>query len=615
MKRQKPRPPLPRKLNLLEYFPYHLYPVMRPNQRLGLETIEANDGLATLEAPTGSGKMAIGYTFLKALAAQRLGPLFYIVPTKTQVDQLVRYHPDLIPVYGRNEHDCLYYPDLSLKADEIPTVLCPGCDHFVNQETGAVNVPGVVPCPYYLQKYQAKQAPIVVCTMAFYLFTQLFSQEWEEPAGLVIDEAHQFPRVVRNCLSYEITDYHLWRSADLLAEIDGVAAHQLRDFGRKMISIIKRKPAGQGTLLKDEEIIQLIELLDVIDAGAVERALSRAIRQGLIDVKQDRETLKQLETIVRDLRRYLHTLEYSLPTKQRHALNYTYGFYEEEMGPNDKAQYRLVIKAHYVAPIIAKILSPRTVAYSATIGDPPIFQGETGIRADVFEFGSEFSHLKTRVFMPTDTKNLAFNTRGRQDVTRTLRLVAKAARRFAQRGHRSLVVIVSEKERQKFLTLAEEERLKVLSYGNGSPAKTVAARFLGGEGDCLVGTTAQYGEGIDLPRQSAPVIFMLRPGYPHPDDPGTQFEERRFSTGQVWAIRQWRVMMEALQVRGRNIRSSDDLGVTFFMSQQFRKFLRSSLPKWLERAYRNTRTFDQCVEETMELLSRGDRGLTAGIQQ
>lgn len=603
MQRQHPRPELPYPLNALDHFPREQYPSILPNQRTALTLIDQHDGRITLELPTGSGKTAVGYSFLKSLAAKRRGPLFYIVPNKTLVQQVVNLHPDLVPAYGRNEHPCLYYPGENLRADEIPCLLLRDCGHRVDQASGQLHTPGLMPCPYYLQKYQAKQAPIVVCTMAFYLFTQLFSKEWEEPAGLVIDEAHQFPRVVRSCLSYQISDHHLWRSADLLATIDAEAAKQLKAFGRSMISIIKRKQAGYGTLLKDEEILKLLGLLEEINANDVERALAKAVREGTIDPKQDREALRQLEVIVRDLRRYVHTLEYSLPTKQRHALNYTYGYYEEEPGPNDKVNYRLVVKAHYVAPIIAKILSPRTVAYSATIGDPGVFASETGIRGPVYELGSDFKSERTRIFLPTDTRNLAVKARNRQDLTKSIRLIARTVKKFARSGHRSLVVVISNVEREKFLTFGAEEGINALTYGNGTPARLVAARFLAGEGDCLVGTAAQYGEGIDLPRQTAPVIFMLRPGYPHPDDPGTQFEERRYSNGQVWAVRNWRVMQEALQVRGRNIRNVDDLGVTIFISQQYRRFLRASLPKWLEPAYRNKLTFDQCVEETMELLN------------
>jgi len=61
-------------------------------------------------------------------------------------------------------------------------------------------------------------------------------------------------------------------------------------------------------------------------------------------------------------------------------------------------------------------------------------------------------------------------------------------------------------------------------------------------------------------------------------------------------------MVEALQVRGRNIRSGEDLGVTFFISQQFRRFLPAILPEWLRNAYRGEQKLEKCIEETKKLL-------------
>ena len=61
-------------------------------------------------------------------------------------------------------------------------------------------------------------------------------------------------------------------------------------------------------------------------------------------------------------------------------------------------------------------------------------------------------------------------------------------------------------------------------------------------------------------------------------------------------------MLEMLQVRGRNIRSEDDLGVTFLISQQFRRFAFGTLPEWLQPAYHGEKTFEQCVKDAMELL-------------
>jgi Rad3-related DNA helicase len=163
------------------------------------------------------------------------------------------------------------------------------------------------------------------------------------------------------------------------------------------------------------------------------------------------------------------------------------------------------------------------------------------------------------------------------------------------------VVTISNAEREKFLMLCMEEGVDAISYGNGVTAKEAAQEFKDGKGECLVGTAANYSEGVDLPKQLAPVIFFLRPGYPNPKDPGTIFEERRWG-GQRWVLWNYRIMNQALQVRGRNIRRQSDLGVTIFVSQQFKRILFASLPEWLEKAYRNGFTLDQALADAEKLL-------------
>jgi Rad3-related DNA helicase len=61
-------------------------------------------------------------------------------------------------------------------------------------------------------------------------------------------------------------------------------------------------------------------------------------------------------------------------------------------------------------------------------------------------------------------------------------------------------------------------------------------------------------------------------------------------------------MLSVLQVRGRNIRSEDDLGATVFISQQFRRSVFASLPVGLQSSYKGDLTLDQCVKEAMELV-------------
>lgn len=582
-------------------FPWDQYPEMRDNQKKALEMIAKENGSVTLELPTGSGKTALGFTVLKALQNQGGKGLFYLAPTKTIVEQVKKLHPEVKVIFGRNEYPCLYYQKEKVTADEAPCSMLE-CPHRVNQETGETEVIGILPCPYLQAKYEAKQGGIIVCTMSFYLFTQLFVREWEEPAGLVIDEVHRLASVARNSLSYEITDYQLSRAVELLTEVDLATAQILQGFLKKMTRIIKRKPVQTPALLKDNEIQDLLKDLIKINPKELEKNVKTFTKKQKIDPDEQREILKKIEVLCRNLHRYLRSLEFSLSTAKRKPLNYTYAYYKKELGKDERVQYRLFIKCYYVAPLISRILPPLTVAYSATIGEAEILEFETGITAPFYTLPSDFPVDHTRIFLPKDTANLALKSRNHQDVTRSLRRIAKTCRFFADSDLRSLVVVVSEKERQKFLWLCQEEKVEAVSYGNGIKPKEAASQFKAGKGEVLVGTVANFGEGIDLPKNLAPIIFFFRPGYPSPQDPVVAFEEKRYGSLR-WKIWNWRVMIEALQARGRNIRSADDLGVTFFISQQFRRFLFASLPEWLKDSYKGDLNFEQCVNQAKSLLS------------
>ena len=588
-------------LDLLEFFPVDQYPKPLKNQVLALEAAEKNAS-TLLELPTGSGKTAIGYTFLKALKSSSKSPLFYIVPNKTLVNQVRELHPDVKVVYGRNEYLCPYYRDGNVTADESPCSML-DCPHRVDQETGETEAGGVEPCPYLQAKYEAKRGDIIACTMSFYLFTHLFSKEWDETAGLVIDEVHRLANVFRNSLSYEITDYYLDRIIELLSEISPNEAKIISEFRRKMMKIIKRRPPRTATLLKAGEVAELLRELYKIDSKKMRKAVKEAVKRGGIDVVAQREVLKKTEMITRNLIRYLKSLEFSLPTAKRNPLNYTYAFYEKDSDGNGKSQYRLVIRAYYVAPLIQKILPEKTLAYSATIGDPQIIKYETGIDFSFYSFPSNFPSRNTKIFLSTDMPNLAMKARRKQDLTRSLRKVAKAAKIFADSGIRSLVVVVSEMERQKFMMLAKEEGVEAISYGNGVKPRVAAEKFKSGGSDVLVGTVSNYGEGVDLPKKIAQVTFFLRPGYPNPHDPLTIFEERRYGSVR-WKIWNWRVMIEALHVRGRNVRSAKDTGVTIFISQQFGRFLYASLPEWLKESFEGKLTWDECITDAKTLLAK-----------
>jgi Rad3-related DNA helicase len=591
-------------LDLAGSFPYDQHPTMRVPQKVTLEGLRNVDGMAIRELPVGSGKTAIGKTYLEALRKRGAKNLFYLAPNKALVEQVRSLHPDVRVAYGRNEHECLYYPGENLRADEIPCLMLTDCPHRVDQETGETHEPGATPCPYLKQKYEAKHARgIVACTNAFFLYTVLFSKEFE-PGGVVIDEAHRLAQSIRSVLSTEITDWKVERAVEVLDEVSPRQCEHLLRFLRSMKYLVKRHAMGRETLLEEEQIKRLYDALMTVNPNSLEAETRRALGKGKLDKHADRQVLKQVEDIVRSVRRFQHALQFAMTTKDRMPLNFVFAFGKTEMGERDKVQYKIVVKDYYVVPLIKKLLPEHTLAYSATINNPELLEFETGIKGDFASIPSGFPVENARIYMPTDTADLSVNKMGmsRRTKTKMLRLVAKTASGFARKGIRSLVVVVSNEERLKFLDLAREEGLGTISYGEAMPPRECAMRFRGGEGDCMVGTTANFGEGIDLPQGTAPVVFMFRPGYPRPGDPQTVFEERRFGNKR-WKLWNWRVMIELLQVRGRNIRSETDLGVTFLISQQFRRFAFGSLPEWLEPAYRGNLSFEDCVKDAKKLLT------------
>jgi len=577
---------------------------MKVTQRTALSHDETVGGSTIQELSTGSGKTAKGYANLQGLREYYgKGTYFFITPKKTLVDQIAILYPDFHVIYGRNEYECLYYDEPKFMADQVPCSLLDDCAFRVNFETGETHEPGVEPCPYLHAKWKGKNK-LVVCTLSFYLFTVLYSDQWGEIHGVVIDEAHDVEDVIRNALSYEVTDYHLERIICFLKDNGMEGANEFQMFLNSMKQSVKRHSTGHS-LLDDAEIHTFINLLSKIDRPTLKNELRKFLRRKQVTEEQ-RETTKKLEMVIRDLHRYITSFEYSIDNDKRKALNYTYAYLNPRRSENQKVEYSLHIKCYNVAPIIAKIFPEnKTFVMTATLGNIQVFRMQTGWKYPVFTHDSEFPVENARIYLPSNAEDLSVAHSKKRGKATTIRRIARTCKLFAQAGHRSLVLVVSEDERQQFLRMAAEENIQVVTYGNGVKSKEALQLFKSGAGEVLAGTFAQYGEGIDLPNQNAPVTFALRPGFPPPNDPRAMYEEKRFKDMR-WVIWNDREMKRILQARGRNIRNKTDKGVTFCMSSQYKRIVLKSLPKWLLPAYRHSLKFDDCVQDALNLLGTTD---------
>lgn len=643
--------------NLMAAWPYDLSKYAdgpRDQQEQSFRFI-GQHGSCVVEGPTGMGKGAVAFVTVTAAARKLDSQAFWIVPTKALVQQFKAEFPELTVAYGRNEYACAWAaedfdPELkspitpaelvqlqtnpnAIKVSDVATMVCHRCPHYVDPESGTTNTPGVPGCPYYVQKHRVRHADRVLCTMSFYLYRFVFLPRKERakqlPATLVIDEVHRLPKVVRYSLSYDITDYHLSQSIEVLERLGDATEDEVKTLKRfrtamKRIAKAKGRRASVETLLEDDEIQRLIDILDPIDTDALGNKIKSAISQGIIRPKEDLAAIKRLEVLVRDIRRYVRAFMYSIDWvsehgEERRPLNYTCSFYRseqevvqvaEETGDlrfRKKVTHKLVIHASHVASLIRKcLLAPFTVGLSATIGNEDIFSFITGIGFPILRLESAFPIDNRRIYAPTDTPSLAFDApASRRHKTQMLRQIARCARWLSdgrRGGFRSLVVVVSEEERQKFMTLASQEGLTVATYGNGVEAKDAATDFKAGEGTVLLGTSAHYSEGIDLPAGLAPVILFLRPGFPNPNAPEQLFRMRRFGKSTTWKLNWYDVTQQINQTAGRNIRSQSDLGVIVLIDRRFHRYTLPALPKWLEQAYRGTFDWDACLDDTVKLL-------------
>lgn len=569
-----------------------------------------------LQAPTGTGKTALGFTFLKGHCGKD-GNGFYICPSKTLVDQVSSLYPEITPMYGRNEYACLYY-ESKFKADEIPCSVLKECPHRVDLSNGETFLLNSKPCPYLLAKFKSRQSSLVACTTNYYFFEVLSKSREKMPDAIVIDEAHEFSNSIRRMLSYNITDLKLDQFWELLSFLEcRLEAKQILFFKEKMMNIIKDNYtfSSRTTILKDDSLKELLKILLKLERNNIDEKIKKAIADKKVDLKADRELLRDLDIFTNDLYRYIRSIEFALETNERKPLGYVFGYWNKKKEEGKKSEHTLTIQSYRMAGLTQnKLLPEKYLAYSATIGsDARMLQMDTGIGGKFIDLQSEFPIANSLIFMPDDVSDLSFKGSRHNDKNKTMRKILSGCKSGKNNGIRSLIIVISEKEREKCVKFAEEEGLIPISYSNAVKPKEAVTRFRNGEGDVLIGTEAQFGQGIDLPDELCGFIFYLRPGYPTPENPQVQFEERIYGNNR-WSIWTWRVILKMLQARGRNQRSATDKGCIFLMSAQFKRFTYGGLPEWMRPAYVGQISFEKSIEKGIEMLNNGNKSTPLSLK-
>ena len=560
------------------------------------------------EIPFGEGKTAIGLTLALALFEKGFGPIYYVTPTKTEVEQIITKYPgEFQSIYGKNEYLCLFYQG-KINADEAPCHLL-DCPHKVDIETGIQKDPNVEPCEYYLRKSKLREDKITITTTAFFVIHALYQiKGFEKPQVLVIDEVHRIADIVRRIVHFRITDLSIKRIEKALKTIgEKEELEKIKSLKETLAEITLGKRISPPELLDEYEIEQILQKLLLINPQILKEAIKTAIRTGKIDPQkeEERKILKTIEDIIYRLNKWVRALYTALPAERRKPLSFVVAIprkpsYEEKKKTKEK--YGIEIYSWYVAPLIKKVILeniPWIICYSGTIGDPEKFKFETGIDFKVFKYSPSIPRENILIFMPNDTPELAYERKEPDALEKAFSMIQQGCLELLKNGHRSLILVVSEEERKKFFE-SFTDGFECLTYNERKSPKEVAQKFIQGKGDVLLGTAANYGEGLDLPGKIASAIFYLRPEFPRPDEPQVQFERKRFGEQTYWGLQRWRVNIKTQQAIKRHIRGPEDKGVSFLISQHFKRTV--SFPEW-ERERVREKSFTESLKEAKEFLS------------
>jgi len=194
--------------------------------RKALEFFKQGCRFVFIEAPTGAGKSAIGYTI-----AQLAKNSFYLAPQKFLQDQLsadfgeggkhLSSYP-MVELKGRNAYPCEYYeqvlndPTFSVDPGDLSRyrdlsrqdVRCDKgeCKRKDESKLKYCTELGKFTCAYYLQLWKAKASNICLMNFHSFLYQSAFSKQFGPRELMIIDEAHGTEDVLLQFIEISLND-------------------------------------------------------------------------------------------------------------------------------------------------------------------------------------------------------------------------------------------------------------------------------------------------------------------------------------------------------------------------------------------------------------------------
>jgi len=484
----------------------------------------AGKRFVVLEAPTGSGKSAIGVTL-----AREAGSAFVLTAQKVLQDQYVQDFRDLSVMKGRSNYPCLVADTHAAAAPCLAGRRFPECDD----------------CPYFVAKDVAMAAKVATMNYAYFLAELNYAGAFGKRELLVLDEAHNTEAALMGFVQVGLSEGQLARA--------GLARALPPDMGPEVA----------------------FDFVDDLLPDMVGRA--RAIDKDLKGDATDEASVAQLR-----IKQWLESAHARLRfLLESHASGEVDWVVERGRDQHGATLTFKPVEVRAFAHEFVFAHADRVLFMSATILDARTFLSSLGIEEDeaaIVRVPSSFpAHRRPVVLRPS-----ARLTRRYQE--RDLPLLAAAVSELAQdhaadkgvvHAHSYMIATYLAKH------IAADQRWRLVTHSDAAGREAALAQHLTSTEPTIL-ITPSMTEGIDLADDLARWQVLCKVPYPYLGDKQVA---ARMERDRDWY--DWRTCLSVVQAYGRSVRSAEDHAVTYLLDADFPTFIRrqaARLPEWFMEA-------------------------------
>jgi len=507
-------------------FPFKTY---RKGQLEAIESARAafkqGKRFVVIEAPTGSGKSAIGVTL-----ARDAGSAYLLTAQKLLQEQYLRDFPDLALMKGRANYRCLVAPTHAAAAPCIAGRKFPECDD----------------CPYFLAKDAAMAADNALMNYAYYLAELNYSGGFGKRELLVLDEAHNAEAALMGFVEVTLSDVQLRR-----------------------VGIPERIPSA----FDDLEFFDFAEDLMPLLRGR-SRELEGELKKNKLPADVALESLAHKQWLDNQFAR-LELLTYS-----REEENVEWVVERTAGADGQRLTFKPVKVSAFAEPLLFGF-GERVLMLSATILDPPTYLRSLGVHpdeAEVIAVASEFPP-ENRPIYPRPTARLT-----RHYLERDLpKLVAEITELLESHPDDKGIIHAHTYKIAAYIarSLPKRHQARLVTHYSAEGRDDALEKHVRSRRPTVL-LTPSMTEGIDLAGDLSRWQVICKLPYPYLGDPQIA---RRKELDPTWY--DWRTCLTVVQAYGRSVRSAEDFAVTYVLDADFPNFVKRQqrrLPGWFLEA-------------------------------